>query len=53
VRKVTLDRVLPEISGFGGKILRTSLSKEQEDKIRAALLNEAQVQASQHDQQAA
>ena len=52
VRKVTLDRVLPEISGFGGKVLRTSLSREQEDKIRAALMNEAQAQVS-HDQQAA
>jgi uncharacterized membrane protein len=52
VRKVTLDRVLPEISSFGGKILRTSLSKEQEEKIQAALLNEARTQASQ-DQQAA
>ena len=52
VRKVTLDRVLPEISDFGGKILRTSLSREQEEKIRAALMSEARAQAS-HDQHAA
>jgi uncharacterized membrane protein len=52
VRKVTLDKVLPEISDFGGTILRTSLSREQEEKIRAALMSEAQAQAS-HDQHAA
>jgi uncharacterized membrane protein len=52
VRKVTLDKVLPEISDFGGKILRTSLSREQEEKIRAALMSEVHAQAS-HDQHAA
>ncbi len=37
VRKVTMDKVEPELGKFGGKILRTSLSKEAEAKLQAAL----------------
>ena len=37
VRKVTMDKVEPELGKFGGKILRTSLSKEAEAKLHAAL----------------
>ena len=37
VRKVTPDKVLEEIKGSGGKILRTSLSHEDEAKLQAAL----------------
>jgi uncharacterized membrane protein len=37
VRRVTYDKVLPEMQQFGGKILRTSLSKEQEERLRKAL----------------
>jgi uncharacterized membrane protein len=44
VRKSQPDRVLPEISHFGGTVLHTSLSTEQEAKLRAAL-GEAQEQA--------
>ena len=37
VRKATPDRVLEEIKGTGGKILRTSLTHEDEAKLQAAL----------------
>lgn len=37
VRKSTPDRVLAEVSKFEGKVLRTSLSKEDEAKLQAAL----------------
>lgn len=37
VRKATPDKVLAEIQGTGGKILQTSLSHEQEEKLQAAL----------------
>lgn len=37
VRKVTTDKVLEELSGTGGKILKTSLTHEDEKKLQAAL----------------
>jgi uncharacterized membrane protein len=37
VRKVTADKVLPEMAPFGGKVLQTSLTTEQEAKMEAAL----------------
>ena len=37
VRKITPDKVLEEISPYGGKVLRTSLSYEQEEKLISAL----------------
>jgi len=37
VRKATPERVLEEIKGTGGKILRTSLTHEDEGKLQAAL----------------
>ena len=37
VRKATPDRVLEEIKGTGGKIIRTSLTHEDESKLQAAL----------------
>ena len=39
VRRATLDKVLPELSPFGGQILKTSLSTEQEERLRKALEN--------------
>ena len=36
-RKVTADKVLPELAHFGGTVLQTSWSDEQENKLRAAL----------------
>jgi uncharacterized membrane protein len=37
VRRVTFDKVLPELKRFGGKILRTSLTNDQEELLRRAL----------------
>jgi len=37
VKKSTPDKVLDELSKFEGKVLRTSLSKEDEAKLQAAL----------------
>ena len=37
IRKATPDKVLEEIKGTGGKILKTSLSHEDEAKLAAAL----------------
>ena len=37
VRKVTADKVLPAMAQFGGKVLRTNLTTEQEAKLQEAL----------------
>ena len=37
VRKVTADKVLPAMATFGGKVLHTSLTTEQETKLQEAL----------------
>lgn len=37
VRKSTPDKVLPAMASFGGTVLRTNLSAEQEAKLRDAL----------------
>jgi len=37
VRKVTPDKVVPEIQKYGGTVLKTSLSKEQDERLRKAL----------------
>jgi len=37
VRKATPDKVLEELKGTGGKILKTSLTHEKEEKLQAAL----------------
>jgi uncharacterized membrane protein len=37
VRKATPDKVLEEIKGTGGKVLKTSLSHDDEAKLQAAL----------------
>ncbi|WP_431283412.1 DUF1269 domain-containing protein [Humitalea sp. 24SJ18S-53] len=37
VRKVTADKVLPAMAHFGGTVLRTNLTEEQETKLREAL----------------
>lgn len=39
VRKVTPDKVLDEVSKFGGKVLRTSLTKDEESQLQAVLDN--------------
>jgi len=37
VRKVAPERVLEELKGAGGKVLKTSLTHENEAKLQAAL----------------
>jgi uncharacterized membrane protein len=37
VRKVTADKVLPAMAHFGGTVLRTNLTAEQEQKLQAAI----------------
>lgn len=37
VKKVTPDKVLDEVSKYGGTILRTSLSKDDEEQLQAVL----------------
>jgi uncharacterized membrane protein len=37
VRQVTPDKVLPHVAKYGGTILKTSLSAEQDERIRKAL----------------
>jgi uncharacterized membrane protein len=37
VRKATVDKVLAELEGSGGKILKTSLSHDDEAKLQAAI----------------
>ena len=41
VRKITPDKVLEELKGTGGKILQTSLSHEETDRLQNTLLAEA------------
>lgn len=38
VRKATPDRVIAELTPFDGRILRTSLSRTDEDSLKAALM---------------
>jgi uncharacterized membrane protein len=40
VRSVTPDKVLPEVSKFGGTVLRTSLSDDAERRLQAALMQQ-------------
>lgn len=37
LRKVTLDKVLPDLAQYEGTVLKTSLSNEQEQELREAL----------------
>jgi uncharacterized membrane protein len=37
VRSATADRVVPEMAKFGGTVLKTSLSTEQENQLKEAL----------------
>lgn len=41
VRKSTPDKVLQALQGFGGKVLKTSLSADREDALREALGQES------------
>ncbi|MGI0483061.1 DUF1269 domain-containing protein [Geminocystis sp. CENA526] len=37
IKKVTPDKVLDEVSKYGGTVLRTSLSKDDEEQLQAVL----------------
>jgi uncharacterized membrane protein len=37
VRRVVFDKVLPELAPYGGKVIKTSLSNEQERALKKAL----------------
>ena len=37
VRKATPDKVLEELKGFKGKVLKTSLTKDKEEELREVL----------------
>jgi len=37
VRKVTPDKVIPRISGYGGRVIQSSLSSEAEQRLQEAL----------------
>ena len=41
VRRVTADKVIPEVSKFGGKVLQSSLSNDAEGRLQAALSQSA------------
>lgn len=46
VRRVTTDKVVPEISRYGGTIIQTSLSKDAEARLQAALAQTPQMQGT-------
>ena len=37
IKKMTTDKVLDDLKGVGGKVLRTSFDHEKEEELRAAL----------------
>jgi uncharacterized membrane protein len=45
VRSSTADKVLPEMANFGGTVLKTSLSTEQEQQLKDALGHPSPVEA--------
>ena len=44
IRKVTPDKVLAELKGVGGKVLRTSFDHTKEEALRKALESAAETQ---------
>lgn len=46
VRKAQPEKVLAELSGFGGRVMRSSLSPDQEAKLQAALRQVSETQPS-------
>lgn len=47
VKQATPDKVLEKLSGFGGKVLQTSLSKVDEDKLQQVLAAKGSLPASE------
>ena len=46
VKEATPDKVLAKLKGYGGKVLQTSLSKEEEEKLQKALADTTVVSAA-------
>jgi uncharacterized membrane protein len=46
VKKITTDKVLADLQGVGGTVLRTSFDKTQEDAIKAALAGKSAAPAA-------
>lgn len=42
IRKMTVDKVLDELKGTGGKLVQTSLSHEDEERLQAAIASTVQ-----------
>lgn len=42
IRRMTEDKVLEELQGVGGTLIKTSLSKDAEEKLQVALQNKQQ-----------
>lgn len=45
IREMTDDKVLEELKGVGGKVIRTSLDHSKEDQLRQALTNTVAAEA--------
>jgi uncharacterized membrane protein len=46
VRQMTADKVVEELQKFGGTLIKTNLSHEREEKLRAALASVQQSTSS-------
>jgi uncharacterized membrane protein len=46
IRKMTTDKVIAELRGVGGKVLRSSFDETKEDALQAALAGAQQAQAA-------
>jgi uncharacterized membrane protein len=46
VRSATADKVVPEMAQFGGEVIKTSLSTEKENELKAALGHPTPAEAS-------
>ena len=48
LRKVTIDKVLPELAKYEGRVMKTSLSNEQEQKLRDAISHQRYCRPGRH-----
>jgi len=48
IRKMTEDKVIQELEGLGGKVVKTSLSKEADERLQKALSNNNANQGENH-----
>lgn len=49
IRRMTEDKVVPELSQYGGTVLRTNLSDEAEQRLQAALTQPSPAQSAAPD----